>query len=213
MSELLQFYGVSAIIAGLIATLVNFAFKAWIDHQSVRVVERLRSEYARDLEALRSENERALEAQRALLAKGAYKHTRLHDLRLSTIEEVMLCIGNLELALNPLVGIRRISGDDKKDKEDWQRMVNEAAQAYNKFLEISMKKTWYLPETAIARIFELRSAALDSLFDIEHAERSKGADPKFVWGLYKGSEEKVRKVIPAVRAQLEADFRALLADD
>ncbi len=209
MLELLKIYGVSAGIAALI----NFLFKAWIDHQASRSVENLRAENARHLAVLRAEQTTALERQRAELTRGSYRHSRLHDLRLKAIEELMTTITQLNLALGKLVGIRSLTGDEKRDQEIWSEDFQSAVDSYNKFIELSLEKGWLLKDEASAKLETLRLAAVEGLSGIEYNKRSISFDAKGAIDEFRKAAEKVRVVIPATRKELEAEFLRLLSDE
>jgi len=211
MLELMKFYGVSAAIAAAIAALVNFIFKAWLDHGLKRDLQRLQLNNDEALERVRSDNATALQEQRILMERLSYKQTKAHDLRLEAINAVTSRIVKLELSLNPMVGMRRISGDKAKDDAEWQRLVAEAADAYNAFMETVMYRGWCLPKETAERLERVRQAAIGGLMDIEFAKGSTSSDPKYGMDLFKKAEEAVRREIPALKKQLEEDFRQLLA--
>ena len=207
----MKIYGVSAAIATVIAALVNFIFKAWIDHQLRRDLQRIQAESDQVLERVRNENAKSLQAQRILMERLSYKQTKAHDMRLDAIQTLMSCMANLELSLNPLVGLRRGTGIKEKDDAEWMRLVGEAAKAYNAFMEAMMHSSWSLPKETTLRLDVLRRAAFESLHDVEFAQGGAMGDPKFGMELFKKARLAISKEMPAVREQLEADFRSILA--
>lgn len=211
MSDLLKIYGVSAAIATVIAGLLNFIFKTWIENRSRRDLQRHEADNATALERIRLENARLLDAQRVLLERLSHKQAKAHEMRLGAMQEIMTCIANLELALNPLVAPRRVTQDEKKNDEDWRRLVKEAADTYNTFMETMMRKSWCLPANTASILEELRLAAVSGLGNIESAKSATASDAQFGMELFKKADEAIKKKLPEVKTQLESDFRSILS--
>jgi hypothetical protein len=211
MQNFLNEYGVSTGLAALIAALFNLLLKAWIDSETKKDIQGLRSAHEREIEQVRKENSEALQAQRVLLERLSYKQSKAHDMRLGAMQEIMTCIGNLELALNPLMAPRRVGSDEQKNEEAWRQLVKEAADTYNTFMETIMRKSWCLPSATAAKLEDLRQAAVSGLSSIEFAKGSSASDPKYGIQLFKKADEAVKKQVPAVKAQLEKDFRDILS--
>lgn len=209
--QLLQYIGVSTLIAGVIATLVNFIFKTWIENRSQRDLRRLEADNAQELERIRTGNAQVLQAQRVLLERLTHKQAKAHEMRLGAMQEMMTCIANLELALNPLIAPRRIGNDEQKNEEAWRQLVKDAADTYNTFMETIMRKSWCLPSATATKLEDLRQAAVSGLSSIEFAKGASASDPKYGIELFKKADEAIKKQVPAVKAQLEKDFRDILS--
>lgn len=211
MLEFLNEYGVSAGLAALIAAIFNLLLKAWIDSGIKKDMQVLRSEHEREIERIRMENSEALQSQKVLLERQSYKQTKAHDMRLDAIQTIMTCIADLELSLNPLVVLRRVTGDKEKDDAEWLGLLKEAAKAYNTFMESVLHRGWCLPEETSRRLELLRRTASGSLSDLEFAKGGAFGDQNLAMEQFKKAGEAVRREIPAVKSQLEADFRSILA--
>lgn len=211
MQDFLNEYGVSTGLAALIAGLFNLLLKAWIDSETKKDLQSLRSAHEREIEQVRKENSEALQSQRVLLDRLSYKQSKAHDMRLEAMQEIMTCIANLELALNPLVAPRRVGSDEQKNEEAWRQLVKDAADTYNTFMETIMSKSWCLPSATAAMLEDLRQAAVSGLSSIEFAKDASAGDPKYGIELFRKADEAVRKQVPTVKAQLEKDFRGILS--
>jgi len=153
--------------------------------------------------------DKSLEEHKSQLNLLLLKDSKLHEKRLEVLDSLYKKIVVLDRNMQAMTSeLKAILGD--AEKEERQR-IDQAGNSYNDFLFFYTENKIYFSEKIVQLLDELRNKNLDSFNDYTFGLRFGISDRKYTADFAKRASDTVRKHIPPILAQIEVEFRKLLA--
>ncbi len=197
--SILKEIGVVGVLAGLLTWLIKQLGQNFID---------------KNLKAYEKKLDHQSELFKQELSFLSQKANRLHDKRIERIEEIYALLTDFHNDMQQLISWKIVTGMAKEEIEQQEiDNVNKANESGTKFLAYYTRNKLYFNDETCKLIEDIIKHLKGSHTDFTFKYIFQNIPAEMHYENVKNATEKIRETVPAIKVQLEANFRKIIGVD